>query len=111
MIPRRTAIATACVRIACAELVHDMPDVDLFRLLRDEKLFGDVPVSVSMRDLAEHLRLAIGQVFDGTARPTIGSLFPMVNEASAKTPCRFVATTSGWEAPEASNYSRRVNSI
>lgn len=51
--------------IACSELVHDVPDVNLHRFFRDEEAFGDIPVSISPGDLAENLRLPIGQVLVG----------------------------------------------
>src|ERR687893_2676707 len=47
--------------VAGAELLHDVLDVNLHRLLGDGEPFGDVAVTVPARDQPEHLQLAPGQ--------------------------------------------------
>jgi hypothetical protein len=74
--------------IAGAELLHDVLDVYLYCLFRNEEFVGNVPVSVSVRDLTQDLNLATSEslvavVFRQICR-NLGrnALFPGMNLAN-----------------------------
>jgi hypothetical protein len=42
-----------CERLGTTELLHDVLDVGFDRLFGDEQLLGDIPVTVTARDLTK----------------------------------------------------------
>ena len=45
--------------ITCPQLLHDVPDVDLDGLFRNEELFGNVPIPISASDVPKDLSLSL----------------------------------------------------
>ena len=74
--PRRAASATAAVRRTAPELVADVRDVAVHRVLAQDQLLGDLLVAQPARDQRQHLALSAGEQhrrrLSGQARRSFG---------------------------------------